>query len=377
MRKGLAAAGVVALIAAGSAACGTATASTPDAKIKNAFDKLQNKKSLALGLHFDASADQIYAALQGSDGFTKANATTLAELHATVSASSDKAFKDIKSGDKGSFAFQLTSDAAGKKNLIEVRSVDQKVYLRADLKGLTNLGGSSTSKDLAGIDQFIAQADKLPSSMGSVKAAVHGEWITIDPKSFTSFLKSFGGSGSGSPLGALPDTGKSLDAKTQQQVLDALQKALRNNAKYKDLGNHDGADHVQVTLPARQFAKELQGSLGSLTKQIPDFKPSDLNDVPNKTVAVDVAIKGGSVSGITFDLVQLDTSATGKLPLTIAVDDGAEPVSAPKGAKILNPQDLIGLFMSGLGSDDTSTGSGSSDSSDGSGWSTDTPLPKL
>jgi len=51
---------------------------------------------------------------------------------------------------------------------------------------------------------------------------------------------------------------------------------------------------VEITVPARQVAKELQGSLGSLTKQIPDFKPSDLDKVPNKTVAVDVALKGAT-----------------------------------------------------------------------------------
>lgn len=370
MRKGLAAAGVVALIAAGSAACGTATASTPDAKVKNAFDKLGNQKSVTLGLHFGASADQLYTAMQGEEDFTKQTAKTLAALHANIQVSTGSSFKDVKDGDKGSFGFQLTTDSSGKKSLIEVRSVDQKVYLRADIKGLEGLGGDSVSaKDKSEFDQFLASGDQLPSSLASVKAALKGEWITIDPKAFTDFAKSMadraGEDGADSPLGSLSDAGKGLDAKTQQKIVDSLRAALEKNATFKNLGKSGGADHVQVTVPARQLAKEVEASLGSLTRQIPDFKPSDLDDVPNKTIAVDVALKGGKLSGIGFDLAQLDDQAKGKVPLVLDIDGGADKLSAPEGAKTLNPQDLIGLFMSGIGgSDDSSSGSGSSSPDD-------------
>jgi hypothetical protein len=367
MRKGLAAAGVVALIAAGSAACGTAAASTPDAKVKNAFDKLSDQKSLSFGLHFGASADQIWSALQGEDDFTKDDAALLAKLRADISLSSAKALKDVKQGDKSSGAFRVSADGTGKKSLAEVRSVNGKVYLRLDLKGFEALDTvKSSNKDLAQLDQFLGMADGLPASLGSVKAALKGDWVTIDPKSFTDFAKSMSKSagGSGAPLGSLPDTSKGLDAKTQQQVVDALRKALQNNAKFKDLGSHDGADHVQVTVPARQVAKELEGSLGSLTKQIPGFKPSDLDSVPDKSVSVDVAVKGGKVSAISLDVAQFDTKAKGKLPLVLDIDSGADPVTAPAGAKTLNPQDIMGLVMYGFGGGpDSSSGSGTSDSS--------------
>ncbi|MFF7198819.1 hypothetical protein ACFZAM_34570 [Streptomyces sp. NPDC008079] len=353
MRKGLAAAGVVAMIAAGSAACGTAAASSPDTKVKNAFEKLNGEKSLTLGVRFDASADQIYTALQGEEDFTKETAKTLADLRVAVALSADKAFKDLKDGDKSSFAFQLGADGSGKKSLVDVRAVNDKVYLRLDLKGFETLIGSS-SKDAAQLNEFLGMADELPASLASVKSALKGDWISLDLKSFESFAKSMSKDGD-SPLGALPDTSKGLDAKTQQQVVDALRKALVNNAKFKELGNHDGADHVEVTVPARQVAKELEGSLGSLTRQIPDFKPSDLEKVPNKTVAVDVAVKGGKLAGISLDVAQFDTKAKGKLPLVVDVNGGADPVGAPSGAKVLNPQDLMGLFMFAFGHGDDSS----------------------
>lgn len=365
----------MALIAAGSAACGTAQA-TPQGKVQNAFTKLGGQKSVTLGLSFDATPDQIYAVFKGDD-FTAADAKMLASLHLKLAVSSDKQFSAIKSvsTDKGSsVGLELSNGTNGDSSLIEIRSVGQKLYLRADIKGLAKL--DTTGGGSAEVNQFLDHADQLPSSLGSVKAALKGQWIVIDPKAFTDYAKSMagktGGSGSAdSPLGALTGAGTpKIDAKTQRQLVDAVRKALSHNVTYKDLGSRNGADHIQASVPARQLAKELSTSLTPILKQIPGVKPSDLNgfndvsSVPNKAIILDVAVKGGSVSGLTFDLAQLDDKAPAgaKLPLALTLDDGADKVEAPKDAKQLNPQDILGLFMAGFpGSDDTASGSGYSD----------------
>src|SRR4051812_33524840 len=99
MRKGLAAAGVVALITAGSAACG-ADKTTPQGKVSNAFEKLGSEKTVTLGLGFDGSVDQIYAAMKGEDDFTRDDAKLLASLHLTLTGSSQKSFSVLgKSAD--------------------------------------------------------------------------------------------------------------------------------------------------------------------------------------------------------------------------------------------------------------------------------------
>ncbi|MFI1096273.1 hypothetical protein [Streptomyces sp. NPDC020917] len=354
MRKGLAAAGVVALISVGASACGSDT-TTPQGKVKNAFEKLGNQNTLTLSLGFDGSADDIYNALKGEDDFTRDNAKLLSSLHLSLSVSSQKSVgllgkADGKSGKDSAVAFSLSSDDS-KDGLAEIRYVGQKAYLRVDLKGLEKLSPSGKSSPL---DQFLAQSDQLPSSLASVKAALNGQWVSLDPNAFQEFAKSLGGaSGSSdsaaSPLSGLPG-GPKLDAATQKQIAAALKKALATNVTYKDLGSRDGADHVEVTAPARQLASALSDSLTPALKDLPgyDAKSLDPAKVPDKKLSVDVAIKGGSLSAITFDVAQLDTKAQGKLPLTLTLDGSADSISAPKDAQVLNPQDLVALFMSGM-----------------------------
>lgn len=359
MRKGLAAAGVVALITVGSAACGTDDPATPQGKVGNAFVKLGKQNTVTLDLAFGGSADEIYAAMKDEDDFTQADAKMLASLHLNLGVSSQKSLgllgktQDAKGG---AVSFALATDASGGKGLIEFRVVDQKLYLRADVKGLEKLDTSdSAASDTAELNQFLDNADQLPSSLDSVKAALRGEWISIDPKAFTDFAKSMsqGADAGADPLSGMPK----LDAATQAKLVAALKKAVTTNVTYKDLGKSGGADHIQVTAPAKQLAQGIVDAVGPLLKDVPGYDATsvgDLSDVPNKTLSVDVAVKDGKLSAITFDVAQLDDQAKAKLPLTLNFKSSIAPITAPSGAKVVNPQDIVGMVMSAMGQGDPS-----------------------
>jgi hypothetical protein len=370
MRKGLAAAGVVALITAGSAACGT-DHTTPQGKVDKAFSTFGGQNTVTLGLAFDGSADQIYASMKDEDDFTRDDAKLLASLHLSLGVTTQKSFKLLgkaHTAQGGAFTLALSTDESGDTSLAEIRVVDQKLFLHADVKGLEKLAPNQNSSDIQQLNQFLAQADQLPSSLNSVKAALKGQWISIDPKAFADFAKSMsdnssGDSGFGSgddsgsdPLaGGLPGVPK-IDAATRAKIVDALRQAFTTNVTYKDLGNHDGADHVQVTAPAKQLAKAIDDGLTPVLKGIPGYDStalSGLQDVPNKTISADVGVKDGKLTSITFDLAQLDDQATGKIPLTLTIDGSAKAISAPPGAQVVNPQDIVGLVMSGLGKNDS------------------------
>jgi|GEM_PF-4929184 hypothetical protein len=363
MRKGLAAAGVVALISVGSVACGTDNPTTPQGKIGDAFAKLGKQSTVTLDLSFDGTSDQIYSAMKDEDDFTQADATLLSSLHITVGASSKQQFNLLshaKTADGTSSDVALTTEDGGGTTLLEFRTIGQKVYLRFDVKGLEKLDVNPSSSDTASIDkfnsQFLDQADSLPASLASVKAALKGQWVSIDPKSYEQFAQSLGGQ-TGDDSGATADQLSNLkfDAATRKQVTDAVRAALTKNATYKDLGSKDGADHVQVSVPARQFAKDLDTGLAPVIQKFPGVKDSDItafedaDSVPDKTVTADVAIKGGSLSAITFNVGQLDSSVVGSLPLKLAFDGSAKAITAPAGAQVLNPQDIMGYVMSAMG----------------------------
>ncbi|WP_037912191.1 hypothetical protein [Actinacidiphila yeochonensis] len=368
MRKGLAAAGVVALISVGSVACGADKPTTPQGKVSDAFTKLDKQSTVTLDLSIDGSADQIYASMKDEDGFTQADAKLLSSLHISVAASSKQQFSLLskaKSTAGTSADLALTSEDVVGGNLLEVRTVGQKVYIRFDVKGLEKLDVDPSASDTKGIDeanQFIDKADQLPASLASVKAALKGQWVSIDPKAYEQFVQSMAGSlGGSSSTDSLSNF--KLDATTQKQALAAIHAALTKNVTYKDAGSKDGADHVQVSVPAQQFAKDIATGLAPVVKQFPGVKESDLTDfenadgVPAKTVTADVAIKNGSLTSITFNLGQLDSGVVGSLPLTLGFTGSAKPISAPAGAQTLNPQDIMGFVMSAAGegsSDDSS-----------------------
>lgn len=393
MRKGLVAAGVVALITSGAAACGTDEPSTPQGKVTNAFTKLGEQKSVTLGLSFDGTPDQIFAALKDQDDFKRADADMLAGLHVTTSLSADKALAEVKGDDKGSaFGLEVAGGGTGGKagkTLVGLRSVDQKLYVRVDIKGLAALDTSGDA-GLSDLDGMLGSVDDLPSSFNSVKTLAKGGWVSIDAKAFADFAKTLGddkdsagaggSDGADDPAGAddSPLSGFGLPTdlptalptdlghKTFAQLLAPLQQSLTKNAKITDLGSKDGADHLKVAVPAKPFADDLKKSMGSLAGDLPGSLQDSLNDVPNKVVALDLAIKDGKLTHLTVDLAQFDDSIHGKLPLDLSVEGGADPVSAPSGAQTLNPQDLMGLVMTQLGDmgEDDSSGAGTAKHTD-------------
>jgi hypothetical protein len=363
IRRGLAAAGVVALITTGAAACGDDEPGTARGKVDNAFTKLGQQKALTVGLSFEATDQQIYDALKDGDSFTLDDAKILGGLHIKAGYSSDKALRDLTVGGKtdgASAALEVTSgDGGSAKPLIGLRSVDKTLYAQLDLKGITALDPENT--ELSDVNDLLDSVDQLGSSFDSVKALAHGQWVSLDVNAFTDFFKSLGG-GSGSDSGdsdlGLPSdlpTGvpSDLAGKTFSQLVMPLHDVLTKDATLKDLGSKDGADHIKATIPAPLLAKEVQswlkGSLGSLSKQLPSDFDESLARMPITPVTLDLALKGGELRGITVDLAQLDDTTHGSLPLALSIEGGAAQIDAPKGAKQLNPQDLMGLAMQQFG----------------------------
>lgn len=363
MKKALAAAGTVALITAGTVGCNPTEKLTAGMKVQKAFDRLEKEKAISAAVGLAAKPEELLKLMQKDEkGATLAQAQLITDLRISIAASADKPLSEV-TAENAKDSKVSAAISIGKKDsdgLFEVRTIGEKTYLRADLKGVGTLVDSvspdaGATKDINEMLNSI-KPDELPASLASVKAALEGKWVEIDLKSFEEFAKS-----QGADLGAeagLPTS--SLDAKTQKEFVDAVSKAIGDNAEAKDSGSEDGADVVTVTVPAQKTAKDLLKALKPLESKIPELKElnkSDPSKVPAKDVAIDVHVKSGKVSKLSLDLSQFNDKNTPadeaavKLPLVIELKSDADKVEAPSDATKLQPQDIMGAaaFLMGGG----------------------------
>ncbi len=364
-RKALVAAGIVALVAAGSTACDPSNSLSTAAKVKQAFDKLGEQKSLTTEIGFDGTADQIFASMKDADDFTREDADMLAALRLTYAFGTDKPLKDAKADDKA-FTYDMRLARKDAKPVFEARQVDGKSYIRLDVKAIAGFAerhGKDKGKSKAGgpqdqaMEKLLKQADELPPSLGSVKNVLKGEWISIDPAAFEEFAKSMnkGGGDSKTPK---------PDPETQKKVYEVLQRALTDNAQVKDAGKKDGIEHVTATVPSKKVAKDIVEGLKPLKDKLGDKSgkldkvTKDLDEASDKNVTFDLAIKDGMLAGVTFDVAQFNDDSKAKvkgkpkgpLPLSIGFKKGGgDNLKAPAGALEFKPQDLMGAAMFAMG----------------------------
>lgn len=336
-RKALAAISCTALIAAASVACQPSGHDSAATKVKKAFATLGAQHAMSAEIRFDATADQIYSAMREQKGFERADADTLADLRVSYAVSYDKPIKDVsKDDDSGNGSFALAR--AGHQPMLEMRSAGKTFYARADLKDLSKLAQSDSrhgrdDTGVAELEQLASKADALPASLDNVKSALKGGWFSLDSTTYQD-----------EPT----DDGGQLDTKTQKQVLGTLEKALDGNTSFKNTGKKSGADHVKVTLPAKKTAKDITNGLKPLADKLGDRfdrMTNDVDDIPDKDISVDVAIRDGKVSALTLDLAQFDPKIKDKLPLTVDIKDGAATIDIPTDAKPLTPGDIMAAAM--------------------------------
>ncbi|KNB53324.1 hypothetical protein [Streptomyces caatingaensis] len=346
----MAAACCAVLLTTGAVACGPGEKSAAE-KLDKAFDRLGEEKSVALDIAPDASADTIYTALKDSgkkgkkdDDFGRDDAEILAGLKLSYGISSTVPLKtkDKKKGDVAlSVKVAKKDDGAA---LFELRSVDKKTFLRADLKAVVGMKKATNAKEREKkreVEEMLRRADGLPPALGAFRDVIKGEWVVLDAKDVEEFRKKAEEKNGGGK--------KELDKKTEKQVSDALRKALTENSRIKETGSRNGADHIEVTVSARKAAKDLKEAVKPIESQLSaagrSKKLPDPDEVPDQDVVFDVALKDGRLSAIGFDMSRMDKDVHGKLPVSLNFGRTPEPVTAPSGAKELKLQDVMGAMM--------------------------------
>ncbi|MDH6133642.1 hypothetical protein P3T37_003038 [Kitasatospora sp. MAA4] len=350
VRATLVAAACTSVLAAGLTACGAVKQLTAAQKVSDAFGKLGDGKAFSAKLSLDASASQIMAyGTATGEKIEQKNADALSGLGVAVAISSDKPLKELakQNGQGGNQALDKSVNlsyavtANGGAPLIEVRQLGATTYLHADAAGIAKVAGQDPAK-------FQQTAGELPDGLKVVKDVLTGQWVSFDEKTVTDFSKGLAGNaakgGAAQPSGQ-PSALPSMDPKTAKNLLNTVKDVLSRNATFEDKGTTDGAEHIVVSAPSRQLANDLLKSIPPVAKGIPglDKLPGSAPaDLPDRTFAVDLFIKNGTVSSIGFDMALLDKKSTPNvhLPVKVAFGTDSPTLQAPSGAVAVTTADL-------------------------------------
>ncbi|MDX6232496.1 MAG: hypothetical protein QOH68_1480 [Nocardioidaceae bacterium] len=275
---------------------------------------------LTTTLQLDVTPDQLQQLAESSgDDLSTTAAEAISSGRLVIETTKDK-------------TFSLTAVDGGKK-LLEIRVVDNDLYLKGDLQAGFELAGNPD-----GLDKVKAQAARLPDFVG---AFINGDWVSLDAQALSGLAGSFGATATSSPSG---DEGP--------QLLAQLRRTIESDITVKEVGTDSAGDHVQLSGDARALAADLQEAI---QKTVPGGAALagrlDASTTESRTITLDAWVNDGALSKLSMDLAQFDDNNElpegTKLPIVLTFEQSGHTISAPAGA---TPVDLsqLGPLLSGF-----------------------------
>jgi hypothetical protein len=333
------------------AACGGGSGPSPSADpkgaLQHALDTLANTDGQTVTLGIDSTPDSLVAASEGS--LTAEQAQQILDSSLVISAKGDS---------PDNAEFQMLLNVSGTDG-VEIRAVDQNVYVRADVPGLAQVFNAPQAQ----IDSFVQKG--TAQGLDFLQPAVEGKWLSLTGAQ--QLLQQYA-----SATGASP-----ASSDMQKQAADALSKALDQSATVTDSGSDSIGDHLVASVNIKSFYTAISASLGALAAGGSMGALPSADQIPDGDLKLDVWVSGGAVKQIEFDIKQLatlDPSNSSPMPpgidtlavkMTFASFDGG--VTAPDGAV---PVDLTKILQGMMGATSTSA-SGSATATMTPGDSTD------
>lgn len=230
-------------------------------------------------------------------------------------------------------------DVGGSDDL-ELRIVDNSLYVRADVKHLLE----TFNQDPAQADAFAAQAQGQPG-FEWVQAAVNGDWLVV--KNLQQLVQQMG-------QNPAPD---------QKKLIQGLLDVIEKNATVTSEGDEDPGTHLVATMPLRQTAEDLIQVLQSAGTQMPPGTDmsQELKDIPEGDVTVDFWVQDGALTQMHLDFLQFAKFEEGgedeipegvdELGLLITFEEFTGSIEAVPDAVVLDPaaiQQAVGGMMGGV-----------------------------
>jgi hypothetical protein len=313
---------LVALV--GLVACGGSSGGgSPKDGLLTGVDGVAKADRLTTTIRLDTTP----AAIQSlaSDG-----GTSLSPALASVIAGANIVVETVRGS--GGTAVDLSAVANG-STLLELRSINDTLYLHGDVRGIFTLINKKSA-----YANLQAQTKTMPSF---VQAAVNGKWVSLPASTLSSLASLSGGAASSAPSRG-------------PKLLADLKRAIDRHVTVTTAGTDSRGTHYVLHADTKAIASDLSAAIqdgvpggGLLSQRLP-------TTVKHNDVELDAWVRAGALSELSINLLQFgDTSKVPSgttLPLTISFDRTGDDITAPAGVTPVDLTQLGTLFGALTGS---------------------------
>jgi hypothetical protein len=306
-------------------ACGGDDASeNPQGSLTDAVEALGDYEGFTLSMSIDSTAESLAALSEGA--VTDEQAQQILDSSFTISS--------LSADDPADAQFEMAVNIAGEDNSVEMKFLENTLYLRADVAGIMETFG----QDPAQLDAFVAQAGGQPG-FEFVEPAINGEWIAMT--GFDQLLQQ-----AGSSQNQLTDA--------QRQAIEGFTTALEDSSDIEPGDKEGPGDNLVATIQLRELYQslmDLQANLGAAAGEMPP-----VDEVPDEEVSIDTWVDDGRLTQIQLDLTQFRDFPDAQFPegvdelaLTVGLEEFTGGVEAPDGATEVDINQIMQGLMGGLG----------------------------
>lgn len=355
----------VMVIGAGVAlsACGSASKQGAASTVDSAISALGSSSSLnvEVSLGITPAQAQTLAGKSGST-MTQSEATALSRgaIFFTTQTGHGEALDSKQALTDSNNAYDLGLQFGTQKPL-ELKYVNQNLYLRADANQLLTDLGQSPAK-AAPLEKTLTQLNSVVPGISQLGGP---NWVEVNHASLVSLedlLKSASASnGAGQPSAA------QIQSTLLQLRTDALN-SLKANSTFTSLGTSNGRGEYAMTLEVHNFLTSFGPALQKDLSALPvvgqkfgsGFTKLEGRVPAGQTATAHLYTSGGKLSEIDVDLNQFAGKQKVNFPVPLRVAFTAPPaISAPSGATTLNLSNLPKLLqqlLGGLGANKSASG---------------------
>lgn len=314
---------VVGIALVASACSGDGASENPKAALTDALTATAEWDAFTYEFTIESTPESLRAALaEGGPNVPKDAAETILDSSISASQTAEQDPAEAKA------RFVVTIGGA---DAIELRTLNDALYARADVKALLEAFGQDPST----LDPFVQQAAQ--AGLDFVEPAVEGKWLVLD--------------GLGGLVRSLAPNAPSPPSEEQsKEALEELARAVEEEAEVRSEGSDDTGEHLVVTLPLRplftRFLDTLSGVSNVPLSQLPDGR-----EIANEEVTADVWIADGELAQLEFDLLQVEDfgeplpEGVEQLALRAQIEEWDAELQAPEDAVTIDPRQIFQLIF--------------------------------